>query len=189
MNSLLRLFGGVVVVLAGCSTTPTERVVLLPGPDGKVGKVAVSAGGAPTVIDNAYGAASVDSAGTIVHRDFATVLESLPPRPISHTLYFENDSDVLTRTSAREAETVLSDIAARPVADVVIIGHTDTMGEASYNDQLSLQRAEKLRQSLIKLGGDPHRLSIAGRGERELLVPTQDETPEPRNRRAELSVR
>ena len=99
------------------------------------------------------------------------------------------NSDQLTKKSAEEAKTILADIAARPVADIVIIGHTDTMGELAYNDKLSLQRAESLRQQLIKLGGDPKRLSVAGRGEREPLIPTPDETPEPRNRRAELIVR
>lgn len=187
-----------VLALVACANEPTERLILLPGANGKVGKVAVSAGGAPTMIDQAYGAATIDRAGKIVQetterssveRDFASVLDALPPRPISHTLYFENDSDVLTATSAHEAQAILAEIATRSVADIVVIGHTDTMGDTSYNDALSLQRAEKLRELLVGLGGDPRRISIAGRGERELLVPTSDEVPEPRNRRAEISVR
>ena len=186
------------IMLTGCASAPPDRVVLLPGPGGKVGKVAVIAGGAPTVIDNAYGTATIDTAGkiaqttadkTAVEHDFAVVLEALPPRPISHMLYFENNSDVLTPTSAHDASVILAEVATRPLADIIVIGHTDTMGESHYNDQLSKQRAEKLRQSLIELGGDPKRISTAGRGERELLVPTPDETPEPRNRRAELTVR
>ena len=187
-----------VIALAGCAAAPTERVVLLPGAGGKVGKVAVSASGAPIVIADAYGMATVDTAGKIeqttvaadaVRHDFAAALDALPPRPISHTLYFQNDSDALTPESARQATGILTEVATRPVADIVVIGHTDTMGEAGYNDQLSLQRAQALRESLIGLGGDPHRITAAGRGERELLVPTSDETPEPRNRRAELIVR
>ena len=186
------------IMLTGCASAPPDRVVLLPGPGGKIGKVAVIAGGAPTVIDNAYGTATIDTAGkiaqttadkTAVQHDFAVVLEALPPRPISHTLYFENNSDVLTSASAHDASEILAEVATRPLADIIVIGHTDTMGESHYNDQLSKQRAEKLRQSLIELGGDPKRISSAGRGERELLVPTPDETPEPRNRRAELTVR
>ncbi|MBI2801548.1 MAG: OmpA family protein [Gammaproteobacteria bacterium] len=174
-------------------------MILLPGANGKVGRVGVSASGAvPTVIDQAYGAATINPSGKIVQKtaersevqhDFGSTLDALPPRPISHTLYFENDSDILTSASAVEAQAILAEIAARPVADIVVIGHTDTMGDASYNDALSLQRAEKLRKLLIELGGDPRRISAAGRGERELLAPTSDEAPEPRNRRAEISVR
>jgi outer membrane protein OmpA-like peptidoglycan-associated protein len=58
-----------------------------------------------------------------------------------------------------------------------------------YNDRLSRQRAERVRAELVRLGVDAARISVEGRGERELLVPTTDEMPEPQNRRVEVSVR
>jgi len=184
--------------LAACAGGPQDRVVLLPGPDGKVGAVAVNPGGAETVLASAYASARLDAQGGIerttssavqVASDFGPALAALPPRPVSYTLYFELDSDRLTADSAAQARTVLAEIAARPLADVVVIGHTDRAGEVEYNDQLSLQRAAALRDRLIESGGDPARISVAGRGEREPLVPTDDGVAEPRNRRAELSVR
>jgi OmpA-OmpF porin, OOP family len=184
--------------LAACAAGPQDRVVLLPGPEGKVGAVAVNPGGAETVLASAYASARFDAQGGIeqttssatqVASDFGPVLAALPPRPVSYTLYFELDSDRLTADSAAQARTVLAEIAARPVADVVVIGHTDRAGELAYNDQLSRQRAAALRARLIESGGDPARISVAGRGEREPLVPTDDGVAEPRNRRAELSVR
>jgi outer membrane protein OmpA-like peptidoglycan-associated protein len=54
---------------------------------------------------------------------------------------------------------------------------------------LSLRRAERCRDELIKLGIPKVRISVAGRGEREPEVPTADEVAEPRNRRVEISVR
>jgi outer membrane protein OmpA-like peptidoglycan-associated protein len=72
---------------------------------------------------------------------------------------------------------------------VVVIGHTDRVGTVEYNDRLSLQRAERVRAELVRLGVDPARISVEGRGEREPLVPTPDEMPEPQNRRVEVSVR
>lgn len=184
--------------LGACAAVPQDRVVLLPGADGKVGAVAVNPGGAETVLASAYASARVDAKGGIeqltsnaseVASDFGPTLAALPPRPVSYTLYFELDSDRLTADSAARARSVLAEIAARPVADVVVIGHTDRAGEIDYNDQLSRQRAEALRAKLVELGGDPARISVAGRGEREPLVPTADGVAEPRNRRAELNVR
>ena len=70
-----------------------------------------------------------------------------------------------------------------------MIGHTDTVGSLAFNDKLSLARAERLRETLVKLGIAPERIQATGRGKRELLVPTEDNTPEPRNRRVEISVR
>ena len=75
------------------------------------------------------------------------------------------------------------------VPDVLVIGHTDTMGEALANDELSAQRAERVKGFLIGIGIPGERIRIAGRGERELLVPTADEVDEPRNRRVEINVR
>lgn len=184
--------------LGACAAVPQDRVVLLPGQDGKVGAVAVNPGGAETVLASAYASARVDAKGRIeettssaaqVAGDFGATLAALPPRPVSYMLYFELDSDRLTADSAARARTVLAEIAARPVADVVVIGHTDRAGDVDYNDQLSRQRAATLRAKLVELGGDPARISVAGRGEREPLVPTEDGVAEPRNRRAELNVR
>ncbi len=186
------------LAVGGCASAPRERVVLLPGPDGRVGQIAVNPGVGETVLTAAYASASVDGKGKLaqsqlgaaeVAQDFAPALNALPPRPKSYTLYFEHDSDALTSESAARAEAVLAEIAARPLADVIVIGHTDRVGDLAYNDALSLQRAEKLRELLIAKGGDAARIGVAGRGEREPLVPTADEVPEAQNRRAELSVR
>jgi outer membrane protein OmpA-like peptidoglycan-associated protein len=186
------------ILLTGCASAPVERVVLLPGPDGKLGKLAVTSTAGATVLEQAYGTAAVSTAGkvanspgdeAIIRRDFARALAALPPRPISHTLFFEHDSDQLIPASEVAAQAILVEVAARPVADIIVIGHTDTVGELGYNDQLSLQRAEAVRARLIQLGGAAERISVAGRGERELAVDTEDDRHEPKNRRAELIVR
>ena len=76
----------------------------------------------------------------------------------------------------------------RPGGEIVVTGHTDRQGTVEANDQLSLQRALALRALFIERGFPPERIEAVGRGEREPLVPTADEVPEPRNRRAELLV-
>jgi outer membrane protein OmpA-like peptidoglycan-associated protein len=70
-----------------------------------------------------------------------------------------------------------------------VIGHTDRAGDEIANDQLSLQRAERLKGDLVGQGIPASMIRSAGRGERELLVPTDDGVDEPRNRRVEISVR
>jgi outer membrane protein OmpA-like peptidoglycan-associated protein len=77
----------------------------------------------------------------------------------------------------------------RPVPDIVVTGHTDTVGTGEYNDKLSMQRAERVKAFLTGIGIPPDRIQTAGRGERELLVPTADNIDEPRNRRVEINVR
>ncbi|MGK7862577.1 OmpA family protein [Falsiroseomonas sp. E2-1-a4] len=66
-------------------------------------------------------------------------------------------------------------------------GHTDTAGPASMNQALSDRRAAAVRDLLIKRHSvDPARIEAVGLGETQLLVPTQDETAEPRNRRVQV---
>jgi outer membrane protein OmpA-like peptidoglycan-associated protein len=42
---------------------------------------------------------------------------------------------------------------------------------------------------MIERGFAPDRIDAVGRGEREPVVPTEDEVAEPRNRRADVLVR
>lgn len=186
----------VVLALSGVACTST-RVVLLPGPDGKVGKIAVLNDGNETVLDSAYSEATVSGSGSIeratldapsARAQFNEALVALPPRPVSYTLYFIRDSDELTPESSAQAKVILAEIARRPAAEIVVIGHTDRIGADDYNDQLSRDRAAAVRKQLVALGFNASQISIAGRGAREPAVLTKNEV-EPRNRRVEISVR
>jgi outer membrane protein OmpA-like peptidoglycan-associated protein len=194
------------VVVAGCAEAPkapppavgTELVAVIPGPDGHVGAVVVRSGGAEQVLDQAYSARRVNSDGSAaparltpaeVEASFGTTIRSLPGRPASFILYFLEGRDELTPASRTELDRVFAELKRRPAPDIVVIGHTDTVGSLASNDKLSLARAERVCQMLAGLGIPPERIQSAGRGERELLVATEDNTPEPRNRRVEISVR
>jgi outer membrane protein OmpA-like peptidoglycan-associated protein len=63
------------------------------------------------------------------------------------------------------------------------------VGGLDYNDQLSRARAERTREMLVSLGIPADRIEAAGRGKRELLVHTDENVSEARNRRVEINVR
>ena len=71
----------------------------------------------------------------------------------------------------------------------MVIGHTDTVGSTDANDKLSQKRAAAVREILVAAGVPAQKIETAGRGERELLVKSDDEVAEPKNRRVEISVR
>ena len=71
----------------------------------------------------------------------------------------------------------------------MVAGHTDRQGSLEANDALSLQRAQAVRALLIERGFQVELIEAVGRGERDPVVPTEDEVVEPRNRRAEIEVR
>mgnify|MGYP003579014974 CR=1 FL=1 len=119
----------------------------------------------------------------------ATLLSVQPPRVRSYTLYFEANQAQLAAESRREVDQILSEAAIIPAAEVDVIGHTDTLGAADYNDVLGHTRAQFVANLMAARSFQRARISVQSRGERELLVPTLDETAEPRNRRVEIRLR
>ena len=186
------------IYLSGCSTVPSERIVLLPDADGNPSALVVKSVRGETVLDRPYAAADVSSKGTItlgqgskeeVSTRFGTVLAAQPPRPVSWIVHFITDSDELTVDSKPVFEQIKAELARRAAPEVAVIGHTDRVGKVEYNDALSIKRAQFVRDALIAAGVDALQLEVSGRGEREPLVPTPDEVDEPRNRRVEINVR
>jgi outer membrane protein OmpA-like peptidoglycan-associated protein len=71
-------------------------------------------------------------------------------------------------------------------ARITATGHTDTSGPADYNMALSLRRANAVKDALVRNGVPATAISVIGRGETGLLVPTPDGVREPQNRRVEI---
>ena len=84
---------------------------------------------------------------------------------------------------------ILEAVKALAVPEVIVIGHTDTMGEAKSNVALGLKRAATVRTILIQAGLASSMIEVTSHGEADLLVKTRDNTPEPRNRRVDITVR
>lgn len=177
---------------------PKTLVVLVPDAAGKVGAVSVKSAQGETVINSAYASATTTGnaapvtgsfSATQVQQTFGETAGALPPPPMSFTLNFLEGRDEYTPESRQTIETVLSELAKRPAAEIAVIGHTDRVGALEYNDKLSLQRADRVRADFLKRGVAERAISVAGRGEREPLVATADEVAEARNRRVEINIR
>ena len=75
-----------------------------------------------------------------------------------------------------------------PGATVTIIGHTDSVGDDSVNQPLSVNRASSTRSYLAQRGVSSNRITIEGRGEREPIASNDDANGRARNRRVEIYV-
>ena len=182
------------LLLGGCVS---ERVVLLPEADGRPTAVVVRDAQGETLLDQPFAAikrragaiSAYKSSASEVEEKFGAALGAQPPRPKSFTLYFAVGAEALTPESAAELAMIRQEIASRPASEVMVIGHTDTVGGLEANDALSLKRAAAVREILIAAGVPAGKIETAGRGEREPLLKTADEVAEPKNRRVEISVR
>jgi OmpA-OmpF porin, OOP family len=177
---------------------PEVFAVLPSQADGHIGAIVVHTPQGDQVINTAYGSVRIGpdgtpSAGKLTDTDvramFGSTLDALPGSPASFVLYFLEGKDELTDDSRAELDRVFAELRKRPLPDIAVIGHTDTVGGLEFNDELSLARAQRVRQMLIERGLPAERIEAAGRGKRELLVATPDNVSEPRNRRVEINVR
>lgn len=176
-----------------------ERVVLLPDASGKAGAVLVTTAKEERLLDTPYAAVTIDRRGTIrtqeepqsaIRERYSATLQAMPPRPRSFTVHFELGSATEFVASSKPVlDELKAFLAAHPAPQITVIGHTDRMGTVEYNDALSRQRAQTVRDLLVEVGIQASSMDVAGRGEREPLVPTADEIPEERNRRVEINVR
>ena len=187
----------VLEALAGCAQKEHELFVVLPNPDGTSGAITVSDGGNSVVLERPYAAEDVKgdkveqttSDPAQVQQVFGSALAAQPILPEHFRLYFLKDKDVMTAESQQQYKNVFADIKRRPVYQVEVIGYTDTLGQQPYNQELSLKRAAALRDELVRDGLNSDSITIAGRGELDLAVPTGPQVAEPRNRRVEITVR
>ncbi|MBD2841205.1 OmpA family protein [Erythrobacter rubeus] len=69
-----------------------------------------------------------------------------------------------------------------------VVGHADRAGSNTYNEALSLRRAEAIADLMVGLGIDRSRMSISAEGETNPRVPTADGIRSPENRRVEITV-
>ncbi len=185
------------VFALGCAQKRQALFVVLPNPDGSSGAITVSDSQKSVLLDKPY-AASEEKGGSVgettadaqqVQQIFGNALHAQPILPEHHVLHFPNNSTTLTQLSQQDYLIVFADIKRRPVYEVEVIGYTDTTGTQAYNQQLSLKRAEAIRDQLIKQGIDAKSISVAGRGWFDLAVPTGPNVPEQANRRVEITVR
>lgn len=196
MKSCLRhilLLSGL-ALLAGCGSK--SYVVLLENPDGSTGSVVVKGSKGEQVIDQARQGAALDGsskpaavAEADIQRDFGSAMAARPQLPERFLLYFVSGGAQLTPESQALLPKIVASAAQRPAVDVSIIGHTDTVGRAEQNEELALKRAQAIAEQIKAKGLKVHALSVESHGERNPLVKTADEVPEPRNRRVEISLR
>lgn len=182
---------------AACSN-PKSRVMLLPQEDGRASAVVVTSATTTAVLSAPYSGAEVGSKGSLtqvqsneseVRERYPALLALKPPNPDTYTLNFQPGTSDLTAESIGRLDQIIAAARARAGGEIVIVGHTDREGAADANDALSLQRANAIRDVLILRGFQSELIEPVGRGERDPVVPTEDNVPEPRNRRADIIVR
>ena len=184
--------------LAGCAPL-SDRVILLPGPDGQAGAVAIQALASGAAVRLAQPYAQADLRGgrietrttdrQRVDEAYGDLSLAQPARPRTFVVRFQANSEQLTPDSLPVLAQALALLPRLPAVELIVTGHTDRVGTQEANDKLSLARAQAVSELLVRAGVARDLISVVGRGEREPLVPTADEVAEPGNRRVDIKLR
>jgi OOP family OmpA-OmpF porin len=102
---------------------------------------------------------------------------------------FPTNSSVIDATYDEEIRRVADFMDEYPETTVEIAGHTDSIGEADYNQFLSQRRAESVASRLTgPLGVEPDRVTAVGYGEAEPVASNDDAAGRAQNRRVEARI-
>ena len=118
-----------------------------------------------------------------------------PPAPTYETMtlsagaLFDTNSAAIKPAGKSELDAVASKIGGvARISDIKIVGHTDSVGAESYNQQLSVRRATSVRDYLASKGVDKSLMSISGMGESSPVASNATRDGRAKNRRVEVSI-
>ena len=83
-------------------------------------------------------------------------------------IYYEYNSTTLTDEAMEELEELADVMKAYPSMEIELISHTDSRGDWSYNQSLSLERAQSAKRYLVSRGIDKSRIDALGYGESQI---------------------
>ena len=104
-----------------------------------------------------------------------------------YIVFFDFDESTLNAGANSILDAAAEEARGRSLRSINLVGHTDTSGSRTYNQKLSMKRANAVREGLRQRGVDVNLMNVNFRGEDELMVDTADGVREPANRRTEIT--
>ncbi|MCC7005791.1 MAG: OmpA family protein [Ottowia sp.] len=120
-----------------------------------------------------------------------------PPAPVVTTekitlsadALFDFDKAVLKPTGMTKLNELAEKTKDLTLTLVVATGHTDSVGNAAYNQKLSLHRAEAVKSYLVKKGFSAENITAEGKGETLPIASNKTSAGRAQNRRVEVEVK
>jgi outer membrane protein OmpA-like peptidoglycan-associated protein len=105
-----------------------------------------------------------------------------------HSIHFDFESAKLRPESYPYLNSLAEYLKGNSTLRFEIIGHTDLHGSDDFNDRLSLDRAQSVKNYLVKRGLDEARFSVRGAGKRQPVSPKAGSPHDEMNRRTEFRL-
>lgn len=155
---------------------------------------------AKAVIGGAIGAAAGGAIGSSLDAQAAELRQQLGGNAsvvnngdrinvtMGQDILFATDSFMVRPDQQYNLQAIGQNLVRYPNSRIEIVGHTDSDGEAAYNQSLSERRAIAVRDVLMASGVPAGRLSAYGRGEEQPVASNLTAAGKQQNRRVEIII-
>ena len=109
-------------------------------------------------------------------------------QPSRFVVYFQLESSTLDSEALATVREAAAEFQRTGSAEISVRGHTDTSGNADFNQALSEQREQAVANELVRLGVPADAIMGEAFGETELAIPTGDAVREAQNRRVDIVI-
>ncbi|WP_458791685.1 OmpA family protein [Yoonia sp. MH D7] len=103
-------------------------------------------------------------------------------------ILFATNSTTVSGASQSSLATLANSINSYPNTTVNVVGHTDNVGDAAYNFDLSQRRAQAVTSVLMNAGVSPQRIRSIGRGEDAPIATNATAQGRQQNRRVDVII-
>lgn len=107
---------------------------------------------------------------------------------LPESVTFRTDSSTVDPSFRPALRAVSESLRQHPNSTVLVVGHTDTVGTAAYNKQLSEERAMAVANELVAFGTSASRIRVLGRGFEEPIATNATVAGRAQNRRVEIII-
>jgi outer membrane protein OmpA-like peptidoglycan-associated protein len=191
--------------LAGCATERQTETAVGTGVGAATGAVIGSAVGGRKA--TAVGAAVGGAAGAAVGYNWDMVKQKLGMASkgsgvevteqgdgalklnVPGSISFATGSSTIQPGLYPTLDKIAATLQEYPASSITIVGHTDNVGDAQSNMDLSARRASAVADYLAQRGVDRSRMSVQPRGETAPIADNATEAGRAQNRRVEMVVR
>lgn len=190
--------------LAGCATLdPAERGAVIGAATGGAVGAAVGRATGSTARGAIIGASVGGAAGAIIGHRMDRQAEEIDQNVAGATvervgegievtfesgLLFDFDSYAVRPQARENLRNLAGSLDRYPGTELLVVGHTDSVGTADYNQRLSEQRARAAADYLVTQGVARDRIRAVGMGQGEPKASNATEEGRAENRRVEVAI-
>jgi len=102
--------------------------------------------------------------------------------------FFDFDKAVLKPEGKAKLDDLVGKIQGISLEVIIAVGHTDSVGNDTYNQKLSVGRAESVKAYLVSKGIEKNRVYTEGKGEKQPVADNKTAEGRAKNRRVEIEV-